>query len=130
MKSCPQCDHELTEEAPEICAACGFALVNPQSPTIRADPTIKQTSQNDGSDLSTAPTIKPESELPPVSSTAQTLLVDPMKTMSRPLDDRADNATLPQSATTRAPATKPPNCLLYTSPSPRDLSTSRMPSSA
>ena len=109
MKSCPQCDHELTEEAPEICAACGFALVNPQSPTIRADPTIKQTSQNDGSDLSTAPTIKPESELPPVSSTAQTLLVDPMKTMSRPLDDRADNATLPQSATTRAPATKPPN---------------------
>ena len=28
------------------------------------------------------------------------------------------------------PAVSPPDCLLYTSPSPRDLSTSRMPSSA
>ena len=31
---------------------------------------------------------------------------------------------------TKRPASKLINCLLYTSPSPRDLSTSRMPSSA
>ena len=34
------------------------------------------------------------------------------------------------AATARAEAEKDKACLLYTSPSPRDLSTSRMPSSA
>ena len=34
------------------------------------------------------------------------------------------------NAALAVPITKENNCLLYTSPSPRDLSTSRMPSSA
>ena len=34
------------------------------------------------------------------------------------------------SGTTRSPGVAPDSCLLYTSPSPRDLSTARMPSSA
>ena len=49
---------------------------------------------------------------------AQTTIPDP----SRPISGVI--------AATKAPVTISYTCLLYTSPSPRDLSTSRMPSSA
>ena len=46
--------------------------------------------------------------------------------------DEAVTALVPDGTTTGSPVTLTwdNNCLLYTSPSPRDLSTSRMPSSA
>ena len=50
-----------------------------------------------------------------------------------PLADVMDLRMTPESSTTEAlteAAARMENCLLYTSPSPRDLSTSRMPSSA
>ena len=40
------------------------------------------------------------------------------------------NTQIAQIGEIRGWATHPTDCLLYTSPSPRDLSTSRMPSSA
>ena len=46
---------------------------------------------------------------PEVSRNDKTLLVDPMKTMSRPLDDLNLDATLPQSAQSKLPSTvRPP----------------------
>ena len=44
----------------------------------------------------------------------------------RPSKDKKDATTMPVSDEVR----KTQNCLLYTSPSPRDISGSRMPSSA
>ena len=50
----------------------------------------------------------------------------------RVLFDGVPDATfiLPQPESTEAVPAQVQSCLLYTSPSPRDLSTSRMPSSA
>ena len=131
MKSCPKCNCELSEKAPKICAACGFEFVLPDSPTLRdthttrvppddlpepsaptltdehasgSDLTIKQVPQDD--DLDVAPTLKVGHKLPPAASTDQTLLIDPMQTMSRPLDDEIDNTEAPLPATI-----KPPNVI-------------------
>ena len=128
MKSCPKCNCELSEKAPKTCAACGFEFVLPDSPTLRnthttrvpsddlpepsaptltdehasgSDLTIKQVPQDD--DLDVAPTLKVGHKLPPVASTDQTLLIDPMQTMSRPLDDKLDNAAAPLPATIKPP---------------------------
>ena len=69
-------------------------------------------------------------------------LLSPLVSHGKQMEDKTDIqalATSPQWLTTKvyiegAPEVdvkeKYPGCLLYTSPSPRDLSTSRMPSSA
>ena len=53
-------------------------------------------------------------------------------TLTRRLLAENTDMTMSVSATTRPPRSgeRDGDCLLYTSPSPRDLSTSRMPSSA
>ena len=58
-------------------------------------------------------------------------IVDPTKVTRSALENAASiSATLLTTEALVADKPQPPACLLYTSPSPRDLSTSRMPSSA
>jgi len=68
---------------------------------------------------------------PHFSKAAQFQAIAPFKTeyfISLDKDDKAPYQTLPEPTLNFSPS--PATCLLYTSPSPRDLSTSRMPSSA
>ena len=55
-------------------------------------------------------------------------LGNPLELLSRWMQDAIDGGVTEPNAMNIA--TVDSNCLLYTSPSPRDLSTSRMPSSA
>ena len=121
MKSCPQCNHKLATKTPEVCPACGFGLVTTDNPTLRNFATAKLDRQDaDKLDPTKAPTLRLTDD--PTSSedenrdsnfeiaggaTAapndQTLMAGPMETMSRPLDDKTDNPTLPQRSTTKSP---------------------------
>ena len=156
MKSCPQCNHELTA-ASEVCAECGFVLItsgsktlgnedttremrsdlpDPSAATLTAgfvsssDSTVKPDTVSPNRDPASTPTIRlPGDHRPEASSNDddmdfeveidadtsvsgsgdQTLLVDPMQTMSRPLEHDSFNATLPQGKKPKLPSTvRPP----------------------
>jgi len=175
MKSCPQCNHQLTAQ-PEACPECGFVLITSGAKTLgqeditreirseesersattlpdgyvsSSDSTIKQVNQDNNQDPN-SPTIKlpegllatsiirndddeslkkssadttTESDKPIIEPSEKTLLVDPMQTMSRPLDDPSYDLTLRQTTAPKLPSTvKPP-----TVRNPNTLAEQRLP---
>ena len=119
MKFCPQCNHKLTAKAPEVCPACGFALVTTDSPTLRNHDTTKVVQREADLALANAPTLQPTDD--PSSSGEdeshdsifeivdgvtvgpddKTLVAGPMQTMSRPLDDKTDPLTFSRKSTAK-----------------------------
>ena len=83
--------------------------VQPVEPTIEATEEASHSSEHEAAEADTAST---------ASSTVSDLL------------NEADASFTLMDELGFTPHTQCPTCLLYTSPSPRDLSTSRMPSSA
>jgi len=122
MKSCPRCNHKLTTKAPEVCPACGFALVvSDNSPTLRKADTTKIAQRDADIALANARTLQPPNDLfssgeneshdSNVEITGgviadpndKTLMAGPMETMSRPLDDKSSHSTPARGSTPKPP---------------------------
>ena len=69
-------------------------------------------------------------KLPPLLLTNPVAKLPPLLLTNRVAKEPKPDPSGTEKAATPTPETQIKDCLLYTSPSPRDLSTSRMPSSA